>query len=119
MADHEATTLNEAIDACRPGSDDASQPEMRALAEAIDHDEQTRRHYNQCQQLDASIGRVMREPIEPPAGLADRLLAAIQENATQENTTKTNGIAAAVEPLLTDDTADIAPAKGAPTAMSS
>ena len=110
MADHEATALNEAmlneaIDACRPGSDDAQSPELQMLAQAIASDPSTRRRYEQCQQLDAAIGRAIREPIDPPAGLAERLLAAVSaENG------ETSALQTATEPLP-NPVADVAPAE--------
>ncbi len=74
--------FKEAIDACRPGTDDANLPEMSALADVMQEDEQVRGWYDRTQQSDAAIGRVFRD-VPVPDGLADRLVAAVQ-NADSE-----------------------------------
>ena len=83
MTDQE---IQQAIDACRPGSDDLQRPEMAALAEAIRCDPDVRRRYDCSQQFDASVRGVFRD-VPVPAGLADRLLAAVEPSlgrATEE-----------------------------------
>ena len=52
MTDQE---IQQAIDACRPGSDDLQRPEMAALAEAVRRDPEVRRRYERSQQFDASV----------------------------------------------------------------
>ncbi|MCU0981923.1 MAG: DUF3379 domain-containing protein [Pirellulaceae bacterium] len=69
--------IQQAIDACRPGSDDLQRPEMAALADAIRQDPDVRRRYESSQQFDASVRGLFRD-VPVPAGLADRLLAAIE-----------------------------------------
>jgi hypothetical protein len=73
MTDQE---IQQAIDACRPGSDDLQQPEMAGLAEAIRRDPDVRRRYECSQQFDALVREPFRD-VPVPDGLADRLLAAI------------------------------------------
>ena len=74
MTDEE---IQQAIDACRPGSDDLQQPEMAALAEAIRRDPDVRRRYECSQQFDALVRGPFRD-VPVPDGLADRLLAAVE-----------------------------------------
>jgi hypothetical protein len=73
MTDQE---IQQAIDACRPGSDDLQQPEMAALAEAIRCDPDVRRRYECSQQFDALVRDPFRD-VPVPDGLEERLLAAI------------------------------------------
>ncbi len=73
MTDQE---IQQAIDACRPGSDDLQLPEMAALAEAIRRDPEVRRRYECSQKFDALVREPFRD-LPVPDGLADRVLAAI------------------------------------------
>jgi hypothetical protein len=73
MTDQE---IQQAIDACRPGSDDLQQPEMAALAETIRREPDVRRRYECSQQFDGLVRESFRD-VPVPDGLADRLLAAI------------------------------------------
>jgi hypothetical protein len=67
--------IRQAIDACRPGSEDLSLPEMAPLADAIQQDKEVQRIYDRAQRYDAAVGRAFREaPV--PAGLLERLLRA-------------------------------------------
>ncbi len=77
MTDQE---IQQAIDACRPGSDDLQRPEMAALAEAVRCDSDVRRRYECSQQFDALVMGSFRD-VPVPVGLADRLLAAIEPSA--------------------------------------
>jgi hypothetical protein len=79
MTDQE---IQQAIDACRPGSDDLQRPEMAALAAAIRCDPDVRRRYDCSQQFDASVREAFRD-VPVPAGLADRLLAAVEPSLGQ------------------------------------
>jgi len=67
--------LGELIDACRPGSDDVSLPEMHPLADAMTHSPDVAQVYEKSQRLDAAIARAMQDAPEPPAGFEQRLLA--------------------------------------------
>lgn len=79
MNDSDTTkTIKEAIDACRPGSDDVSLPEMSALAESLQDDDQVRGWYDRTQRSDLAIGGVFQD-IPIPEGLSDRLVEAIQK----------------------------------------
>lgn len=79
MTDQE---IQHAIDACRPGSDDLQQPEMAALAETVRHDPEVRRQYECSQQFDALVSEAVHD-VCVPAGLADRLLAALEPTSGQ------------------------------------
>ncbi len=72
MNQHE---LLEAIEACRPGSQDVCSPEMAELAAAIARDPALQQRYERTQRWDAAMARAL-EDVPEPAGLADRLLAA-------------------------------------------
>jgi hypothetical protein len=69
--------IERAIEACRPGSDDVSLPEMSHLAEAIRQDPSVREVYEHTQQADAAISGAFRD-VSVPNGLADRLLEAVR-----------------------------------------
>lgn len=73
--------IKQAIDVCRPDTDDPCLPEISALDDLIQHDEGTRRLYEKTQQCDAAIAGAFRD-ISVPDGLSDRLLAAVGEHAT-------------------------------------
>jgi hypothetical protein len=66
-----------AVEACRPGSEDVSLPEMLPLAEAIQRDPEVRRLYERSQQYDAVIRQAFCD-VPVPDGLTERLLAAVQ-----------------------------------------
>jgi hypothetical protein len=68
--------FHEEIDACRPGSRDIDEPEMSRLAEALSHDPALRTRYEAVQRLDARLGEAF-AAVAVPAGLAERLLAAL------------------------------------------
>lgn len=70
----------ELLDACRPGDDDLQLDELRPLAEELGANESLRATLRRSQRLDSTIqAAVQRVPI--PAGLADRLLAAVTAEA--------------------------------------
>jgi hypothetical protein len=67
----------EAIEACRPHSDDLANPEMREGAEEIAHDPEARVFYARVQQWDSAITAAMQSG-SVPAGLVSRLLSALR-----------------------------------------
>ncbi len=69
-----------ALDACRPCSDDLQSPELLEAAEAVSSDAHTRMIYQRIQSFDARIVRVMHD-LPVPAGLAERLIAAMPISA--------------------------------------
>lgn len=69
------TKVRELMDACRPDSDDISEPEMSALADLLSQDSAAREIFARSENLDRSIGKAFRD-VQPPPGLAARLLAA-------------------------------------------
>ena len=68
-------SLREAIDACRAGSSDLTEPEFAELAQHVASDDQVRHAYGASQVFDAAL-RESLESVAAPAGLADRLLLA-------------------------------------------
>ena len=74
--------IKEAIDACRPGADDAGLPEMAGLAGMLCDDERARQLYERTQRSDAAIGHAFRNT-SVPEGLQDRLLEAVQRQAAE------------------------------------
>lgn len=71
--------IQQAIDACRPGSEDLHQPELAPLAEAILRDPGVRRRYECSLRFDAGVREAFRE-VPVPDGLDERLLAAIESS---------------------------------------
>jgi hypothetical protein len=72
----------EAIDACRPESDDLRHPELADAAEQIAGDPELARLREQIIALDAKIGAAMGD-VPVPADLAARLLARLQAEPTE------------------------------------
>jgi hypothetical protein len=67
----------EAIEACRPGSDDLHNSEWPDLAAAVQRDAALRRRYEETRAWDRAIGEAMQD-VAVPAGLSDRLWNALQ-----------------------------------------
>lgn len=66
--------LVEAIEACRPGSDDLSDPALGFLARAVEADPDVRAVYERCQALDGRLAAAFAgAPV--PEGLAGRIMA--------------------------------------------
>ncbi len=70
-------TLHEAMDACRPGSDDLHLPELKALADSLPADPVRQVVFARVQRLDARLGAAVRD-VQIPAGLAERILSRIE-----------------------------------------
>jgi hypothetical protein len=70
----------QAMEACRSGADDLHCDQLSEVAVAIAGDPALRRRYEQIQNWDQSIGRALRG-VPVPAGLPDRLLAALAATA--------------------------------------
>lgn len=81
--DRNKQDILQAIDACRPGSDDLYQEEMSALAEALQSDPQAQQWYDRTQRLDAVVTEAFRD-VPVPEGLADRLLEAVSKTDDDE-----------------------------------
>jgi len=73
--------IKQAIDVCRPDTDDPRLPEISTLDDVLQHDEAARRLYEKTQQSDTAIAAVFRD-VPVPDGLSDRLLAAVGEQAS-------------------------------------
>jgi hypothetical protein len=78
--------LIEAIEVCRPQSDDLLQPDLGFLAAELAGNAQLQQAFEQVQKTDAAIGRVFRD-VPVPEGLADRLIVRLAE-ARQVEATK-------------------------------
>lgn len=70
---HRDERLIEAIEACRPGSDDVSDPALD-LAGPLAADPELDELYERCQRLDAQVAAVFGD-VPVPEGLADRIVA--------------------------------------------
>jgi hypothetical protein len=69
--------LREAMDACRPRSDDLRLPDLAPLAERLASDSASRRLFDRLQRLDRRISTTALD-VSVPAGLAERILARVQ-----------------------------------------
>lgn len=68
--------LWEAIEACRPGSDDLADPGMADLAAELDRNPRLNALFQRLQKLDVAVaGAIQDVPLTP--GLADRVLSAV------------------------------------------
>ncbi len=70
--------LIRAIEACRPQSDDLSEPDLAFLAAELVSNPQLEDAFKRIQKADLAIGRVFRD-VPVPEGLADRLLVRLAE----------------------------------------
>jgi hypothetical protein len=70
--------LIEAIEVCRPQSDDLSQPELAFLAIQLAGNPELKEVLGRVQKTDMAIGRALRD-VPMPEGLADRLLVRLAE----------------------------------------
>ncbi len=87
--------IREAIDACRPDSDDLALPEMSELARRIDRDASIRQSFQRSQRLDAAIGKAIHDaPV--PTGLHARLIASLSNVQPPSRDTKLDAITRAV-----------------------
>jgi hypothetical protein len=75
--------LNEAMDACRPQSNDLQLPELQPLAEALERDSQLRHNFQQRQLLDQRLAEGLQR-VALPASRRARLLAAARAGASGE-----------------------------------
>jgi hypothetical protein len=78
--DHEPTRdprIREAIEACRPGSDDLSDPSLAWLATRLEAEPGLRAEYEKVQEADASLAEAFRD-VSVPQGLVERIAARLQ-----------------------------------------
>ena len=92
--------LIEAIEACRPQSDDHLQPDLAPLAAELAGNARLREAFERIQTTDAAIGRAVRD-VPVPEGLADRLLVRLAE-ARQVEATKVIASTALAETALAE-----------------
>src|SRR3954452_18334797 len=71
----------EGIEACRPGSDDLSSPELSDIARRVDADPSVKAAYENVQAWDLVIQNGM-ENVAVPQQLAERLLARLQAESS-------------------------------------
>lgn len=71
----------EALESCRPGSDDASDPEMTSLAMALAASHDLDEMYERLQQTDSAVGEAFRN-VPVPDGLHQRILAQLTQAET-------------------------------------
>jgi hypothetical protein len=71
--------IREQIDACRPGSDDLALPELAEVAAAVEQDGAVAAELARSQRFDQAVSVAMHE-LPLPAGLAERVLAALEAN---------------------------------------
>jgi hypothetical protein len=69
------------IDCCRPGSDDASQPEMAELEQGLAADADLRALYERSQQFDTAVAAAFHD-VPIPEGLVDRLQSNLARRQT-------------------------------------
>lgn len=90
----------EALDACRPGSDDLRQPELTDAAEQIAGDPELTRLREHIETLDAKIGAAMGD-VPVPADLAARLLARLPAEQPESEAARDETAATPNEPAAT------------------
>ncbi|MBN2474970.1 MAG: hypothetical protein JXB62_10210 [Pirellulales bacterium] len=73
----------EAIEACRPGSDDVADPALEFLAAEFEAHPELARRYQQIQRLDAQLTAAFRD-VPVPEGAEQRLLARLAETAAEQ-----------------------------------
>ncbi len=69
----------EALEACRPGSDDLSDPDMESLAARMAESAKLQSLYERLQRLDKALADVYQD-VPVPEGLADRILVRLRES---------------------------------------
>ena len=92
----------EAMEACRPGSDDVSQPEMAALSAQLAASPALDRAYERLQKLDGALVVAFRN-VPAPEGLGDRILAAV---AVDSAAASDEGCASAIDSAVASPSAD-------------
>jgi hypothetical protein len=73
----------EAMDACRPGSDDVGDPGLAPLAAELAANAEFEELFTRLQKLDATLAGAIQD-VPPPAGLADRLLVRLATSEAVE-----------------------------------
>jgi hypothetical protein len=81
--------IRELMDACRPGRDDVEESEMTALADLLDRDADAQEVFARSEYLDRSIGEAFRD-VQPPPGLAARLLSAVESEEEPKQAATSN-----------------------------
>jgi hypothetical protein len=75
--------IREAMDACRPNSQDLHDPELREVADILQNDDEARKMFERSQRLDAKLRTTIRE-VDVPVGLEQRLLAQLNTSASAD-----------------------------------
>ena len=98
-------SLLEAIEACRPGSDDVSHPALAFLASRLANDPELAGVYERTQRVDAVVAEAFHDaPV--PEGLADRIMERLA--AARRGEIATAGASPAAEPAAAQPTAPVA-----------
>lgn len=90
--DHEPTRdprILEAIEACRPGSDDLSDPALSWLATRLEADPELRADYEKLQLADANLAEVFRN-VTVPEGLIERIVARLEAEPRARGVSETS-----------------------------
>lgn len=77
----------EALEACRPGSDDLARPELQFLAAEFQAHPQWKVHFLRIQQADRTLAAAMGD-VPVPADLEARLLAALADSLSTDEATR-------------------------------
>jgi hypothetical protein len=75
--------IREAIEACRPESDDLNDPDLEFLAQHLADDPESAALYHRTQDLDARIASAFHQ-VDVPSGLEQRLLARLESAVRSE-----------------------------------
>lgn len=90
--DHEPIrdpSILEAIEACRPGSDDLSDPMLSWLATRLEADPQLRADYEKLQLADANLAETFRN-VTVPEGLVERIVARLEAEPRARGVSETS-----------------------------
>jgi hypothetical protein len=116
----DAFEIRDAMESCRPGSDDLNLPEMSPLAEALAADPELRGTFSRIERLDRQITAATRD-LPVPGGLAERILARLPVQAASDEAShqKQDADQAAIPAIATAlDSAKVNAAADDPNAVS-
>ncbi len=93
-------TINEAIDSCRPGSDDLSLPELGELADVVARDADRQAMLDRSLAWDSRIANAIQQEVSVPTDLAERLLAGIESGLEPASSSDSNCLDECVQAVL-------------------
>jgi len=94
-------SILEAMEACRPASDDCADPALASLAAKMESDPALRDLYTRLQRVDSVVGDAFRD-VPVPDGLAERIM---QRLASARGGPVASAVEAAAEPAATEEPA--------------